>query len=879
MNSAATLALLASLFVNQTTTTEAPNETKIEQAIQQLSDRDFATRQAATVLLWEAGKDAAAALERAAGSSDREVAYRVRQILDKFKYGIFADTPPEVVRLINQYRDGDINIRREVLSQLQQRDALETVMTLLEAEPNEEFRQQLTTQLLRDVEKVVPRLILEQQYDRVQQLLRLGANTDDGMALYTTYLLLRKEAEPRIAELQRRADRNELEPRDAKLLAHLLRATGQLSAAKEAAETAGLDGLRKSVLFDLGEWSELSRIEDDPAAIAALSTYALIERLGFVAAYYRLAGNEAKFAATIDRMRELSDNDALRWHVAEALIINGRFDDGQQLMSKANESTAFRLLMAQARYREAFALIGLANTQADRSVWLEQMIKDVQSTDKPKRDRFEAGLQAARALARVGLSDEAQRFFRDLGDAVKEDEDGHKQRLRSLIGVESKSGQRDLALSHAAFALAQTANTYALSAAYPEHYQPASLWWEFLTHEFKSEQRTDTLARIDRLIYARGGKMPNEELDALADAGKRFGETLDNDKRAKWLYEIADTYLRHGHAELGEQRLREAAELSNEAAVKLGDLAAERDEWPAARDWYGKAWDRDKTQFLAFYLQGQMMRKTGDDAAGQRQCETAELLPLSQQSRRTFAQGLQDRGYKDDAIRNWQVLVRTGDMHNWYTNDAAKQIGNLVSKQDPSRAVDGWRRLLLSALKTSSSFTEAEGYLQLPQLIHKVQARTLLAAGKNEAALAELKLAHAALPGGIQLAEDLFHQFDAAGMREAIDPLFNQTYSLYVELCEDYPETASHHNNLAWLAARCDRQLDAALTHAEQAVKLAPESMAYLDTLAEVHFRRGDTSQAIELAEKCLAAEPNNTHFQTQLKRFRGEPVEEAESE
>jgi hypothetical protein len=35
---------------------------------------------------------------------------------------------------------------------------------------------------------------------------------------------------------------------------------------------------------------------------------------------------------------------------------------------------------------------------------------------------------------------------------------------------------------------------------------------------------------------------------------------------------------------------------------------------------------------------------------------------------------------------------------------------------------------------------------------------------------------------------------------------------------------------LAWLSARCRRQLDKALTHAKKAVALDPKSVAYLDT-------------------------------------------------
>ena len=59
-------------------------------------------------------------------------------------------------------------------------------------------------------------------------------------------------------------------------------------------------------------------------------------------------------------------------------------------------------------------------------------------------------------------------------------------------------------------------------------------------------------------------------------------------------------------------------------------------------------------------------------------------------------------------------------------------------------------------------------------------------------------------------------------------------------MSKDYPDSAYAHNSAAWVMANCRRDLDAALKHAEKAVKVEPKSAGYIDTLAEVTFRRGD---------------------------------------
>jgi hypothetical protein len=52
-------------------------------------------------------------------------------------------------------------------------------------------------------------------------------------------------------------------------------------------------------------------------------------------------------------------------------------------------------------------------------------------------------------------------------------------------------------------------------------------------------------------------------------------------------------------------------------------------------------------------------------------------------------------------------------------------------------------------------------------------------------------------------------------------------------------------------------------------VTLEPNIAGYLDTLAEVHFRRGDAAKAVEFAQRCLELDPRNTNYQQQLERFR----------
>jgi Flp pilus assembly protein TadD len=76
-------------------------------------------------------------------------------------------------------------------------------------------------------------------------------------------------------------------------------------------------------------------------------------------------------------------------------------------------------------------------------------------------------------------------------------------------------------------------------------------------------------------------------------------------------------------------------------------------------------------------------------------------------------------------------------------------------------------------------------------------------------------------------------------------------------------------NGLAWTTALAGVNLDQSLAAATLAAEIEPRNPEILDTLAEVHFRRGEVDQAITAGERALALDPNSTYLQEQLVRFR----------
>jgi hypothetical protein len=53
-----------------------------------------------------------------------------------------------------------------------------------------------------------------------------------------------------------------------------------------------------------------------------------------------------------------------------------------------------------------------------------------------------------------------------------------------------------------------------------------------------------------------------------------------------------------------------------------------------------------------------------------------------------------------------------------------------------------------------------------------------------------------------------------------------------------------------------------------------PKSAGYIDTLAEVHFRKGERDKAIALMKRCVELEPQHSYFRKQLVRFKDQPLD-----
>jgi tetratricopeptide (TPR) repeat protein len=439
-----------------------------------------------------------------------------------------------------------------------------------------------------------------------------------------------------------------------------------------------------------------------------------------------------------------------------------------------------------------------------------------------------------------------------------------------LAAISWQLGRYDEAARDAAASIAAGTNPLAVfSSLLRQQGALAASWYE---QWVAADANLDRAKAIEKALWLvvpqpRRGKPPDDWRQLVATA-QAEAQKLSGRQKAQRLIFIGQTCQIRGDQELTRQYFTEAAEADAALAGRAGDLALAESNWSNAAKFYATAAKTAPTDTLASYLCGYALSKSGAAEEGAKQLRSAKLVALSPEARLVLAGGLQERGLKNEAVEELELVRRTALPDSTQATSAAQYVGNIVNRGEPARAAECWEHLRLHVLNTNSNFNEVEGYLSLSQLIHRARASAAIGLAQADKAAAELEACDKLLPADVRLVVELVPKLNRAGMSAVADSLFERAYADHQRVIEEFPQSAVHFNNAAWICARAQRKLEEALALAETAVKLAPDEAAYRDTLAEVHFQRGDRDAAVAAAQKCIELAPDNKLFATRLKHF-----------
>jgi tetratricopeptide (TPR) repeat protein len=852
---------------------EKPTAEQIAQWVQQLGDNKFSVREQASKKLWAAGSAAESALEEAMKSDDAEVVRRARDILDKFKWGIYPDTPADLVALIRAYQAADNNGRLEILPKLLQSgpNGLQAVLKIARNEKNDHQRKLLGDLVSSKLPAALTRVLEHDDYKHFETLLEVG---HEGEFIkhnqYTAYWLLRGKLDERIDHFRSLLTKNPDEKRYAETLVYLHRAKGDLTEARKAAEKATRDDLLEGILYEAADWKAL-------AARPAPANEGDVEKWGYRAAYARLAGDPKAFESAVSELRKVADAKEPRefrvFAAGKALLLNDRPRDGLAMLGAAVGLEALRFQILSMRFE-----VLCAQLKYDEAM---KVIEEVRPAENTTRKQLE--ILKARTLYLLGDKDKAQALFARLAGEIKDGVD--TDWVNSLLETEYKIGLKDLAFEHCARVLSitppgnvkkQGQGVY-LSKLFPKQSEIAGEWWELLRQKHKEETNAATLKRLRELME---GKVAAKEVKTWIEEAER---TLSVPKpevnavlRRRALAEAAATA---GLDDIALSLLEKAD--TPAALLRLGDLLADKKQWAKAAERYRQAWRKSVTPDnprlnakvadpLPLYLAGDALVKDGQEKEGKKLIEQAHWMPLGDAPARfAFLRALTERGHTEAAGRETELLLRVSEPNTYYSGAALRRLAlAAAARKDYLKAADGFEQSMLRCLHMYTNFVQNGAYAAVPSQVHQLRARGLLAAGKLDEARKHVELALDCFPGNVDLPIALVPELERRGNKKEAAALFERSFGAYDKVCRDYPRCSWAHNSAAWLCACCRRDLDKGLEHSKKAIELAPDNAGYLDTLAEIHFQRGDKDKAVALQKRAIELDPKKPYFRKQLKRL-----------
>ncbi|MDB5301959.1 MAG: Tetratricopeptide repeat protein, partial [Phycisphaerales bacterium] len=776
---------------------------------------------------------------------------RARGLLTKIEFGLSPDTPREIFEWIEEYRAAAPVARHAPIIRLANQGprGLRVLVNLRRRERDPQMRQELFRAIGSRPHDGAAALLADGDGPAAGEMLETASAESELVARdWAAFLLLRGGLDGQIEALRGDMEKN-LNYAAASRLVWLTRARGDLAAARLAAEKAADPRLVDSVLIEQHDWKQLASRYGQRAENSA-------QTLGFTASFCRLAGDAAGVERVAAAIRYYSDrHDGEHRKCAEALFLNDRPDEAVAiLLAQRDYLWAMDFLLPRLQCKEALALADEAREKMKGT------------------ERLQIRARGMATLRFTGDHAAALRELRDIADANKVVKDFNTWRvLGEAARLVDEPEEADHCFSEAIALSKGEADLVRLmeSAGFSDEF-PAAWWWAIMRGPRLSEPYAQTLHRLRSFER---GELPPQEVDALVAAAEKSAAMIETPaERFRSLEKVGDTLIYLGRKDSAERMFRKLAELFpwSRPIQRVGDCEAARGDFAAAAATYGRAWDLDRGRAAPLALRGWALLKSGDAREGRACIELAHVLPLAYELERTALEEIFRRhDLPDDARRERELILRTGSFLSWNWCNASRLCGDDANgRGDYAAAADYWELAYLGNLESHNSFTEPWSNVVIPTMIHKTRALGLVKSDPA-AALREARVALADSPGDSNTLIELVLAFEKAGNKPSADALYDPTAAWFERLCDSYPDSGPAHNQLAWLEGKCRRNLDGALKHARRAVEIEPRNAASIDTLAEVHFQRGEIDKAIEQMEKCVMLEPTEEQHKKQLERFR----------
>jgi tetratricopeptide (TPR) repeat protein len=850
----------------------------LDTLIRELSNENFRTREKASREIWELGDSALPALTEAVESSDPEQAYRARDLLQKIQLHITPDTDPSVIALVERYHKSSPSEKVLLLGKMKARRAWRQMLKLYGAETHEELREKLAGDINGIAVRAARERILLGDARGAREFLEMAPADAEGLLALAEF---HRSHGTLKAELERTKGMEGPKARVWQLA--LERAAGDFQVAFTTAKAAGQPRIAAAMAAMAGDplpWLRDTNAgfeaDDDPVAAA----YAAV-------ATKRWQGDPVSPADLEPLTRSLkARSETQSGSAMNALFLLGELDAAEPAFAKSEPLAAFVYFESLERIPEAFKALGLDPDAPDYKTWVEKRFAEVASDEIEDQHAVtmtsEELVALANFLERRGLHDQAfEAFGQPLADLAETDHNKFNDFLRVLFGTSETVSGAPLLAKRIGLAWAGEDDRHwddLVVAALGDDEQ-TSTWWKWLP---ELDPSADRAKRLDAMLALFGiGTDPAKLREIwLARAWMAVDKALERD-RTSLVERISNLVNQTGDVANSFKAWQQLPDASRKE-IFWGQhviLLAVLDRWEEAAavimhqiDLFKDANQEPSAELFA-YAAAALRRAGHEDQAAVHDAWADKLAlgnpSISMRIGNGYAYGCD---YKR-AGEWWARAAAESDPDSGEFAIAMKLHGDALLE-------DGRWKECAAVSEVVARIYAASDYRwtnPLPFMRQRLQADTTRALGNLEndraASIALLEKCHHSFASDGSLADFFFPGLRTAGLMEQHDRWFHETWNIMEKAIRKYPESDNTRNTAAWFASRARLKLDAAEKELAVALAANPSQSAYLDTMAEIHFARGQRKKALEWSELAVNFAPDDPQLRRQQDRFRNAPL------
>ena len=837
-------------------------QAQVKKWIDELGDADFTTRENAHKNLWKAGSDAEEQLKVALKGDDAEIRKRSLELLEKFKWGIYHDSPIAIIDLIQAYQSGTLQDKEKSIAKLIEMGGLgvKSVIKIINAEEQEEVRNSVLSYASKSVSKVIPYLIEKNEFKFLDQILQMMLeNRAEGVfSNYAVYAILSASTDKIINQLSKNKPPKISDEINKEILAYLYRSKGEHNDALKFAKESKNPELYTQLALEASKWKVVLDTDHFPDDL-------LLGKLGYKLAMYRLANEKTEFDGAKKTLMEIAEE------------LTGKDKNGVESTEQLFQAAKIALLnymvpegidsLLKNKKRMMVAEIYASRFEFDKIKSLIEEAKNENAKDVPALE-----IHWAKILYGLGEKEQALKILDQYSSRIADKSEGDWP--LKLVHAWILIKKRDRALDDAANYLQKIEHREASGRMLNKMFGDDSEFYDPLFRFFFKKKNTETAqAVIKQINDLHDKKLDSKAVLKLVDDLLEYASTVTAEESVSLKNAAGAILKKYGL----DEKLKELADKfgSETILLSLADLYAEKKEWAKARDSFKVAWDKDKSKSIIAFMIAKMEENIGDKAQASKWKDLATWAPLgNEQVRLDFAYALGKRNYVDDALIQFDLVSKTGEPGSYSVGASSRALASrLIEKKSFEKAADGYELAMLRCMTPFVSFTQSQAYVNVPSLIARLRCRAAIDTGDFDKVDSFAAKAFDLQPGEVELPILVYQPLIAKGKKELADKIFASAKKSIQKVGDDYPNCAWAHNSAAWLSACCKSDLIWGLNQAEMAIKLDGKSAAHLDTLAEVLFQLKRQKEAVDAQTKAVALEPTKIYYKKQLKRIQnGDP-------